>query len=94
RLSDGEKAVAQSEGLDYPIFMAVAEAVGHDKRGKTTFKRASDGGDLLVTREETVTAFDDSGGAVKRVIVSQDKVVDDDLPLVSEAFGEWLASLL
>jgi type I restriction enzyme M protein len=42
--SEGE--TAESHG-DYPIFMAIADAVGHDKRGKTIFKRAPDGSLLL-----------------------------------------------
>jgi type I restriction enzyme M protein len=94
RLSDAERRVAQSEGLDYPIFMAVAEMIGHDKRGNVVYKRASDGGDLLVTKEETVTAFGDSGEEIQVVVVSQERAVDDDLPLVSSAYRRWLEESL
>jgi type I restriction enzyme M protein len=92
RLSEQEKKLARKQGLDYPIFMAVAEMVGHDKRGSVVYKRASDGGDLLVDTEEIVTDFDDSGVETQRVVVSQERRVDDDLPIAAAAFREWLGA--
>jgi type I restriction enzyme M protein len=92
RLSKQEKRLARDQGLDYPIFMAVAETIGHDKRGNVVYKRASGGGDLLVDREEIVTDFDDAGTQTQRVVVSQERQVDDELPVVAAAFRRRLGA--
>src|SRR4029450_6189929 len=38
--------------VDYPVFMAVAEKVGIDRRGNTLYKRSPDGGVILEEQEE------------------------------------------
>lgn len=43
RLSAAEKATADGPGLDYPVFMAVAERIGHDKRRNSVYHRSADG---------------------------------------------------
>ncbi len=63
RLSLDEKVVAQGQGLDYPIFMAIAEKIGHDKRGNVIYRRTSSGEDALVRRVETVVDIDQATGA-------------------------------
>ena len=37
---------------DYPVFMAVAEKVGFDRRGNTLYKRSPDGEIILKEQEE------------------------------------------
>ncbi len=44
RLSAEEVAEAEITGLDYPLFMAVAEKIGHDKRGNVIYRRTDEGG--------------------------------------------------
>ena len=47
RFSKEEKALAESGSIDYPVFMAVAEKIGHDKRGAIIYKRDSEGNEIL-----------------------------------------------
>ncbi len=91
RLSDEEGSKATSGKLHYPVFMAIAEKVGHDKRGNAVYRRTADGKDLIVTRTEKLIELDDLTGVetAKEVQVS-DRVVDDELPVAAEAYIAWL----
>ena len=90
-LSADERAKATATGLNYPIFMAVAEKIGHDKRGNLIFRRTSNGEDALVTRTEIVRDIDQSTGAeVLREVEVRDRQVDDELPEVAVAFLRWI----
>jgi hypothetical protein len=92
RLSAEEESTAEAEGLDYPIFMAVAETIGHDKRGNVIWRQLPDGSDALVKRVEVVTEIDQAtGNEVLREVEVTDRQVDDELPEVAEAYREWLA---
>ncbi len=73
---------------DYPIFMAIADSVGHDKRGKTTYKRNPDGSLVLAEKEVTHTV----GGEVQKLKVLE-PIVDDELEDIAEAYHKWLASM-
>ncbi|MFB8782980.1 N-6 DNA methylase [Streptomyces albogriseolus] len=91
RLSAEEEAAAEAEGLDYPLFMAVAEKVGHDKRGNVIWRRTADGSDALVKRIETIAEIDqETGREVLREVELTDRQVDDELPEVAEAYRKWL----
>src|SRR5262249_4148159 len=48
RLAEYERPVAAAGKLDYPVFMAVAERIGHDKRRNTLYRRTADGKEVLV----------------------------------------------
>lgn len=91
RLSAEETAKAESCGLDYPIFMAVAEKIGHDKRGSAIYRRTEDGEDALVMRIETVKEIDQATGAeVLRDIEVTERQIDDELAEVATAYLRWL----
>ncbi|WP_049715942.1 N-6 DNA methylase [Streptomyces caatingaensis] len=91
RLSAEEEAAAEADGLDYPLFMAVAEKVGHDKRGNVIWRRTADGSDALVKRIETVAEIDQkTGREVLREVELTDRQVDDELPEAAEAYRKWL----
>jgi type I restriction enzyme M protein len=91
RLSPGEVATAEATGLDYPVFMAIAEKIGHDKRGNAIYRRAADGSDLLVKRIETVPEIDQATGMeVLREVEVTERLIDDELPEVAEAYLRWL----
>ena len=91
RLSAREEEVAQHSGLDYPIFMAIAERIGHDKRGNTLYRRNKDGSDILVTKRETLREIDqETGHEVVREVDVTDRLVDDELDEVADAFLAWL----
>jgi type I restriction enzyme M protein len=92
RLSDDEVAVASSGGLDYPIFMAIGENVGHDRRGNALYRRDDNGNDVLVTRSDTVAEIDPASGfEVFKSVELKERLVDDDLPEVALAYRRWLS---
>jgi len=71
--------------------MAATEHIGHDKRGNTLYRRTESGEDVLVTRTETVSAIDPATGEeILSTIETQERLVDDDLPDVAEAYLRWL----
>ena len=86
--------VIQAEDLgqkqDYPVFMAVAEKVGFDRRGNTLYKRHPDGEEILVdvTVEEKVRR----GGKLEtRILHRKERIIDDDLPEIAKAYAEFRA---
>ncbi|MFD3757484.1 N-6 DNA methylase [Streptomyces sp. NPDC058622] len=91
RLSDEEKKAAESRQLDYPMFMAVADKIGHDKRGRTLYRRTAEGDDVIVSRVETVAEIDRAtGDEILRRIEVQDRLIDDELLDVAENYLQWL----
>jgi len=75
---------------DYPVFMAVAEKVGFDRRGNTLYQRQPDGEEILVenTYEEKVRI----GGKLEvRTLRRKDRILDDDLPAIAAAYAEFHA---
>lgn len=87
----GESATTHG---DYPIFMAIADSVGHNKRGSTVYKRAPDGSLLL--RETTKThRIPKADGTIEEVAVkATEPIVDDELDDVAQAYHAWLAEQL
>lgn len=73
---------------DYPVFMAVAEKVGFDRRGNTLYKRSPDGEEILQEVEE-VERIRMNGHFVERRLRRKKKIVDDDLPLIAKAYLDF-----
>ena len=95
RFSKEEKVLAESGNIDYPVFMAVAEKIGHDKRGATIYKRDAEGNEILSDVSNQEEAIDPITG--KTVVYSagtKDRVVDDEMPDVVTAFKKWQEELL
>lgn len=69
---------------DYNIFMAMAERIGHDKRGNPTFKRDEEGNEILVDDDSTEVFNDD-----KIVHAKKKKVADDQTTDIPVLFIEW-----
>lgn len=91
KLSDSEKKQAANKGLEYPIFMAVAEKIGHDKRGNVQFKRDKTGQEIVVKRNESSSFLDPATGTLQTSIQTiVDRVIDDELPIVADEFVKWL----
>lgn len=91
KLSWDERAAAEAHGLDYPVFMAIAEKIGHNKRGATIYRQSETGEDLMVERTDEVVEIDPETGAEKTSeVVVRDRVVDDELPEVAEAYLRWV----
>jgi len=79
------KQEAISGAPDYPVFMAVAEKVGFDRRGNVLYKRSPEGEELTrrVDVVETVTV---GGRRVPRLIRRKQKIEDNDLPEIAERY--------
>jgi type I restriction enzyme M protein len=90
RKSDEEMAIEVAAGrrLDYDVFMAVADHVGHDKRGNVTYVRDLDGNEVLEEVEERTRDYED-GRPVFRSQVTRRKLVDDNTQKIAEAFRKW-----
>jgi type I restriction enzyme M protein len=92
RLSAEERKQAHGPGLDYPVFMAVAERIGHDKRRNPIYRRHPDGQEVLTVRTEMDTVIDPETGQERTVeVVVKERVLDDELPEVAAAFRRWVA---
>lgn len=92
RLSAKEEAGAQGKGLDYDVFMAVAERVGHDKRLNPIYRHNPDGTEIIHVKPEKVLQIDPKTGAeVLREVEVRERVLDDELAEVAEAYRAWLA---
>ena len=90
RKSQQEMDAAALRGApDYPVFMAIAETVGHDRRGNTIYLRDADGAEQIFT--ETREVLRQRGQ--RRMPVSfttQEKRIDDDLPAIGDAYLTFL----
>jgi type I restriction enzyme M protein len=94
RLSAKERRVAVSGKLDYAVFMAVTEKIGHDKRGQAIFRQAPNGDDIVALRDDEIIEFDpQTGERIVRTVQIKDRVVDDELPEVSAAYRQWLENI-
>ena len=74
---------------DYNVFMALANHIGHDKRGKRTFVRDENGHEIVITREERVQEVRD-GTSIYRSVEVREKVVDDNTEEIAKLFRQWL----
>ena len=83
------RAERLGKAREYPIFMAVAEKVGFDRRGKTIYKRRPDGEDIIEVKEE-VEHVTVNGRMEERKIRRKQKTVDDDLVEIPKRFREFL----
>jgi len=74
--------------VDYPVFMAVAEKVGVDRRGNTLYKRSPDGEIILEEQEERKRIRINGKNhfaTLKRKVPS----IDNDLPEIAKAYHEF-----
>ena len=91
RKTDEEIAVeTAAERLnDYEVFMAVANHIGHDKRGNVTYVRDRKGNEIVEEVEETLKEYED-GKPVYKMQRTRRKVIDDNTLQIAQAFGSWL----
>lgn len=75
---------------DYPVFMAVANHVGHDKRGNKTYVRDRKGNEVIEEVEELVKEWDE-GLPIYTRQTSRRKVVDDNTIQIAQEFRRWLS---
>jgi type I restriction enzyme M protein len=84
--------VVQAEDLkgadDYPIFMAIADKVGFNRRGNALYKRTPEGDEMLVEEEE-VERLRVGDRVVERRLRRKRKILDDDQPLIAARYDEF-----
>lgn len=76
------------EKTEYPVFMAVAEKVGFDRRGNTLYKRTPDGEEIVVLQEK-IERIRIGERVIERPLKRKEKIVDDDLPIIAEKYREF-----
>ena len=75
---------------EYDVFMAVANHVGHDKRGNRTYVRDKKGNEVVEEAEETVKEYD-GGQLIYKKQKTLRKVVDDNTQQIAQEFRKWLS---
>lgn len=92
RKTDGLIEVETAAGKinDYPIFMAVADHIGHDKRGNVEYVRDSKGNEVYVEVKELVKEWD-NGVIVYRAQTIRRKVINDNTLQIAQEFRKWLS---
>ena len=90
RKKSQEEILAEDLGArtEYPVFMAVVEKVGFDRRGNTLYKRTPDGEEIVEIQEET-ERIRLNGKVVERTLRRPQKIVDDDLQVIPEKYKEF-----
>ncbi len=84
-------AEAMGTHQDYIVFMAVAEKVGHDRRGVTTFQHDADGAEIIFPSTRTnLHRRKNRQLPVPVETPIQDKRVDDNLPSIGQAYQRFL----
>lgn len=87
RKTDDERIADTLRGeVDYPVFMAVAERVGVDRRGNPLYRRRPDGEEIWERPpdEEFIR-----NGRLERRRRPRRRVLDDDLPTIAAAYHEF-----
>ena len=75
---------------DYSVFMAVANHVGHDKRGNKNYVRDRKGNEVIEVIEELVKEWDGDIPTYQRQTTSR-KVIDDNTQQIAQEFRRWLS---
>lgn len=88
--SEAEKLAAAKGRENYEVFMAIAEAVGKDRRGQPIYVRDDDGAEMTFEEEKKTLLVDQYGRERiirKRITV---KRLNDDLPSIAIAYAKFL----
>ena len=75
---------------DYPVFMAIAENVGYDRRGNKKYVRKPDGSEEIEFFEEPEQRRID-GKLVTKMLRRRRPILNDDLPKITEAYKVFRA---
>lgn len=90
RKSNQEKLLEAMNGMaDYPVFMAVADKVGYDRRGNKLYKRTPDGEDIVAPVEKA-EKLRIGGKVIERVLTRNEKIEDNDLPVIAKEYKKFL----
>jgi type I restriction enzyme M protein len=75
---------------DYEVFMALANHVGHDKRGNRTYVRDPHGNEIVEEVSEQVKEYEDGQPVIRHQTIRK-KVIDDNTLQIAQAFRRWLS---
>ncbi len=84
-----EEEARLAQLVDYDVFMAMIDHIGHDKRGNVIYKRDDEGNLILEHREEAVREVDADGNVMCRREAFDEKIVNDQTILVADVFAKW-----
>lgn len=92
RKTDDEIAVEMAAGQknDYPVFMALANHIGHDKRGNITYVRDRHGNEIADEVTEMIKEYE-NGKPIYKDQKTRKKVIDDNTLQIARAFRKWLS---
>ncbi len=82
---------AAKEMNDYEVFMAVANDVGHDKRGNRTYVRDRHGNEVFEEVDQPVKEYE-NGVPVIHSHKARVKVLDDNTQQIAQEFRQWLST--
>ncbi len=94
RKSTEEVGLEEAAGRkqNYDVFMAVANHIGHDKRGNIIYVRDKQGNEIVEEMEEMSKEYVDGKPVYRRQKI-QRKVVDDNTMQIAGGFQKWLSAL-
>ena len=75
---------------EYPVFMAVANKVGFDRRGNKLYKRTPNGEEIVQPRQHS-ERIRIGGRIVERTLTRSEKIEDNDLPVIAQKYREFCA---
>ena len=77
--------------INYDVFMAICDHVGHDKRGNSTYVRDKDGNEVIIETRALVTG-EVNGRKVAALHTAHEREVDDNTSKIAEAFQVWAST--
>jgi type I restriction enzyme M protein len=80
---------AAKKKQEYNVFLALANHIGHDKRGNRTYVRDAEGNEVLETRRERIREVH-GGIPVFREVEATYKVKDDNTEDIASTFRDWM----
>src|SRR5690606_23414707 len=86
RKTEIERQLAQDSAEDYDVFMAIAEKLGKDRRGNPIYLRDDDGAEILFDVETKYLNYKKDGSKEVKARKEKLKLLDDDLPKITEAY--------
>jgi type I restriction enzyme M protein len=83
-----EGEVSAGGEADYPIFMAIAEQVGHDRRDAPVYRRDPDGFEVYQDEPLELEVLRDGELRIERRTVRRRQLADD-LPIIARVYQQW-----
>jgi type I restriction enzyme M protein len=75
---------------EYNIFMAIADHIGHDKRGNVVYVRDPKGNEIVEEFQASIKEYE-NGIPVFREQQTRKKVIDDNTIQIAQEFRKWLS---